>query len=356
MDSELILIGLFRHLIDRGYPLGIRDYRDALFALRNGVGTLQRERLLWLCRTLWARTDEEVTWLERLFQDFPEPSASELAPWLPSAPALVESMAGSQTAAAASAAGAAPPLEELPELRFQAAAQTGTALPRALLPVASEEPFIYTPRPALSLRSLIVCWRRFRRAQRVGPKVDIDVAATILEKCRTGILRAPVLSAARQNQAALLVLADASASMLPFAAFFRTLEESLAESRLRWSKLLYFENVPSDTLYETESFLRPVEMKNLLRDHAGTPLMIISDAGAARGARNRRRLEATREFFSTVGRNFHPVVWMNPMPRSRWSKTSAEQIARFPSLSMLPLNEEGMLTAIDSLRGLKDVA
>jgi uncharacterized protein len=208
----------------------------------------------------------------------------------------------------------------------------------------------------VSLRSLVICWRRFRKAQRVGPKVDIDVAATIQEKCRTGILRAPVLSASRQNQARVLVLADASASMSPFAGVFRTLEESLAESRLRWSRLLYFENVPSEVLYETESFLHPVDVQTLLRDHPGTPLMLVSDAGAARGRNNRKRVEGTRQFLSTVAAAWSPVAWVNPMPRARWAGTSAEQIARFPHLSMLELNEEGMLAAIDALRGLRDAA
>jgi uncharacterized protein len=354
MDSELVLIGLFRHLVERGFPLGVRDFRDALFALRSGAGTLQRERLLWLCRTLWARSDEEATWLERLFHEFPRPSDSELAPWLPAEPILSGSAAASQAdpSIASTVAGS----HEVPELRFQAAGQGGTVLPRAILPPGPEEPFVYAPRPLLSLRSLVICWRRFRTAQRLGPKVDLDVTATIQEKCRTGIVRSPVFSASRQNQARVLVLADASASMSPFAAFFRVLDESLTESRLRWSRLLYFENVPSDVLYETESFLRPVELKNLLRDHPGTPLMILSDAGAARQSRNRKRVEGTRRFLSGIAPAWRPVVWVNPMPRARWAGTSAEQIARFSYLSMLELNEDGMLAAIDALRGLKDAA
>jgi uncharacterized protein with von Willebrand factor type A (vWA) domain len=142
--------------------------------------------------------------------------------------------------------------------------------------------------------------------------------------------------------------------MSPWAGFFPILEESLAESRLRWSRLLYFENVPSGQLYETESFLRPVELQTLLRENLGTPLMVVSDAGAARGGSNRKRVQGTHQFFSTVGAAWRPIAWVNPMPRARWAATSAEQIARIPHLSMMELNEEGMLAAVDTLRGLKD--
>jgi len=355
MESELILIGLFRHLVDRGFPLGLRDYRDALFALENGAGTLDRDRLLWLCRTLWARTDEEATWLERLFREFPKPSDAELEPWLPPEPASGAPVTPVSPGIATPVN--APTIQDVPELRFQATGQTGTALPRAMLAPGVEEPFIYTPWPLVTLRSLIICWRRFRRAQRgAGRTADVDVNATVLEKCRTGFLRAPAFTASRENQARVLVLVDASASMSPWAGFFRTLEESLAESRLRWSRVLYFENVPSGELYESESFLGPVEVQALLRENSVTPLLVVSDAGAARGHRNRKRVEATRQFLSEVSVGWHSVAWVNPMPRARWAGTSAEQIARFPQLPMLELNEEGMLAAVDTLRGLRDGA
>jgi len=356
MDSELLLIGLFQNLVDHGFRLGVRDYADALLALRNGVGTLQRERLLWLCRTLWARNEEEITWLERLFREFPKPSAEELARWRPQNICDDDQAASTQGSPSLKLGGGPAKGEEIPELRFQSSAQSGTALPRAILPAGAAEPFVYTSRPPISLRSLVICWRRFRRSQRVGPRMEIDIAATIQEKCRNGILHTPVFSAARQNQARVLVLADASASMSPFAAFFRVLEESLAESRLCWSRLLYFENVPSEVLYETESFLRPVDLGVLLRDNPGAPLMVISDAGAARGRSNRKRVKGTHEFLSLVSSTWYPVVWVNPMPRFRWTGTSAEQIARLSQLSMLELNEDGMLAAVDVLRGLKHSA
>jgi uncharacterized protein with von Willebrand factor type A (vWA) domain len=245
--------------------------------------------------------------------------------------------------------------QDIPELRFQTAGQTGAALPRAVLAPGVEEPFVYTPWPIVALRSLIICWRRFRRAQRATRgTADVDVNATILEKCRTGVLRGPIFMASRENQARVLVLVDSGASMSPWAGFFRILEESLAESRLRWSRVLYFENVPAEEVYETESFLRPVNAQAILRDNPATLLLVISDAGAARGHRNRRRVEATRKFLSFVSGAGHPVAWVNPMPRARWAGTSAEQIARLPNLSMLELNEDGMLAAIDTLRGLKD--
>src|SRR6478609_845975 len=78
MHPPLPLEGLYLHLVRQGFPLSVRDYEAALSALRHGYGLPRREDLQWLCTTLWARTDQEVAALDRLFRQFPTPTPEEV--------------------------------------------------------------------------------------------------------------------------------------------------------------------------------------------------------------------------------------------------------------------------------------
>ncbi len=42
-------------------------------------------------------------------------------------------------------------------------------------------------------------------------------------------------------------------------------------------------------------------------------------------------------------------AWLNPMPRNRWEKTTAEDIARI--VPMFSVNREGLNDAVNILRG-----
>ena len=51
-----------------------------------------------------------------------------------------------------------------------------------------------------------------------------------------------------------------------------------------------------------------------------------------------------------LGRQTSLVAWLNPMPRDRWSGTSARIVAGL--VPMFPLEPEGLGHAVDVLRGL----
>lgn len=350
METELPLERLFLHLVkDRGFPLTVRDYQDALRALALGHGGADRQSLLWLLETLWVRTEEESRQLNLLFREIPRPTNEEIAELIgqPLPPAQTVQDAKEDV----------PPGEradepaQVPQIQFSASTQSGLGLPQAQIEPSGREPFILHPRPPVSLRSLIVTWRRFRRALRSGPKVELDLAATIAEQSRRGYLTQPVLVPARRNLARLVVLVDASPSMAAWRSLHPALSESLREGRLGLAALYFFHNVPDEQLYETEMLTGAVSLGELLERHTGSTLLLVSDAGAARGRRDRERIEGTRQFLERVSGLWQPVAWVNPLPRRRWKGTSAERIARFPGLGMTELTEDGLVQAIDLLRG-----
>lgn len=355
MTVPLPLEGLYLHLVRSGFPISTRDFEDALTGLELGHGALTRERLHWLCETLWVRSDEERVRLDRLFRDLPRPSDETIAA-LTGSTARARGDKKSELGREPSEIDRAPARAAGPSVEFVGTQASGVALPRASLPVNPDEAFILTPRLPVSLRSLIVILRRFRLAKRSGPKTELDIDATVAEQARRGTIVEPVLVAARRNQARLIVAVDASPSMTPWRRFYRGVAEALERSQLGYSALYYFSNVPRGVLFESDRVLRPQSIVDVAKQHGACALLVLSDAGAARGATNRRRVEQTKGFVSDAAdAPWRPLAWVNPMPHSRWRGTTAERIAALPGVNMFELNEDGLVQAIDLLRGKHSV-
>jgi uncharacterized protein with von Willebrand factor type A (vWA) domain len=358
MDRAVPLEGLYLHLVRNGFPLSVRDFQDALAALRQGHGLHRRDDLRWLCQTLWARTDQEAIRLERLFRAFPRPSREQIR-------ALTGE--GTRTGETGQPQRGEPgrelpaerspePAQQGPAIDFGAPTESGVGLPRAQVNRAADDAFIFTPRTLVSLRALIVAWRRFRVAQRCGPPVELDIEATITEQCRRGTLVEPTLLPARRNQARLAVLVDASPSMVSWRPMNQLIVDSLDASQLGHAAIYFFDNTPEEDLHETDALNRPVPLAKALQDHPHCALLVVSDAGAARGRNDRgARLRETFRFIKKVRGEWTPIAWLNPMRRPRWSGTTAERIARLPGLGMFELNDDGLIHAVDYLRGKRSV-
>jgi uncharacterized protein with von Willebrand factor type A (vWA) domain len=356
VNQEYLLQGLFFYLARAGFQLSVRDYQDALSALRAGYGLGTRADLLWLCRMLWARSNEELRLLDLLFQRFPFPSPESVDMLTSDVKEEVsEGRAKTRLEIPPSLPQETPTIKEeegpAPGMQFAPPSQKGVPLTTAQAQPQLDEVFILMRRPIVSMRALTIAWRRFRATSREGPKVELDLETTIREQCRQGILTEPVLIPARRNQAKLIALLDVSNSMLPWNDFQQTIVESLFSGHLGEASVYYFHNVPIDVFYEKETLTKPVGIEKALKAHQSTTLLIFSDAGAGRGNTRRDRVEETREFLVRVKRQWQPIVWLNPMPPHRWRHTSAEKIAQLAHHTMVQANEEGLIRAVDVLRG-----
>ena len=78
-------------------------------------------------------------------------------------------------------------------------------------------------------------------------------------------------------------------------------------------------------------------------------VLIISDAGAARGYYDSMRVEDSQTFVQILNNYTYLSAWLNPMPKYRWRVTTAEDIASM--IPMFPLNREGLHDAVNILRG-----
>ena len=351
MTSPVALEGIFFHLVREGFPLGVRDLNEALSALEAGFGGDNRENLMWLCRALWARTEEEERRIGILFQQYlPRPTAEEVAaitgrpvaekPAEPDAPREDEAARQGKEER-----------RNAPALEISAPEQPGgIGLPRAAVAVDRGESFILAPKPLVPLRSCVIAWRRYRRPLRSGPKVELDLEQTIASKAAKGFLPEPVLVARRSNQARIVLLVDSGPAMASWAYSVAMLVESLRDSRLAVAGVFYFHEAP-DRLFENAGLTGALPLRAALERFPESPAVVVSEGGSARGGFDQRRIQATRESLGRFGLSWRPVAWLNPMPQARWRGTSAAAIARIPGVSMLQFTADGLIQSIDLLRG-----
>jgi uncharacterized protein with von Willebrand factor type A (vWA) domain len=369
--AALPLLGLVQRLIDRGAALGVRDYLDAVRALEAGHGGCDPPRLRRLCEILWARNEEEYRTIAQWFDAItPLPGdalaslnerLSQLDRRTPQdQPRPLPPPSATVNQSAANSSSADPVAEQngprTPRARVSIASASsgqGLGLPRLNASPLLNGTYVLRPRPVLQMRQMALLWRRLRRNQRVGVKQELDLQASVRQRCEVGVLQRPVLRPCRRNTARLLVLADASPSMAPWMPFLQVLEASLAHGRLGATALRWFSNVPGTALQSSAHQEREEAREDVLRRFAGAAVLVVSDAGSARGLLSRRRVRRTNAFLASATSWGTQVVWINPMPADRWRGTSAERIAAEGPVVMLPLDGANLGRAVDILRGAR---
>jgi len=201
-------------------------------------------------------------------------------------------------------------------------------------------------------RQMKQSWRSVRSTLREGPCRELDLEETVHAIGRQGIFLEPVLVPERINSIELFLLLDQGGSMTPFHAFStRLTETALRGGRLGQISPYYFRNCPIEYLYTDSAQIRAVSLNDFMDclHTRRTSILFFSDAGAARGRLSEKRVEMTAAFLYQIRQYVQRIVWLNPMPRSRWSATSAEKIRAF--VPMFDLSRSGLDDAMGILRG-----
>jgi uncharacterized protein len=248
----------------------------------------------------------------------------------------------------------------------------------------AHRPFVFVPQFPITYREVAQAWRRLRRPLREGPRTELDIEATIANRCRSGITSAVVLRPRRRNRVRALVLVDRQGSMAPFHRLSEEVCSAIEQAgRLEQLAFYYFHDVPAEGadesvlapladslfptldavlphvqplvegyLYDDPELLSLQPLGDILRkEAAGANVVLLSDAGAARGRYDLLRLLDTVAFLKALRTYTDHYVWLNPLPRRYWETpaTTAAQIARH--VPMFPLDREGLYRAVNVLRG-----
>jgi uncharacterized protein len=190
------------------------------------------------------------------------------------------------------------------------------------------------------------------------PSGEIDIDATIQRTVRQGFFSEAVFKKLKVNTTSLVMLIDGQGSMAAFEQLTNNIkteaEEALMPNKKIVSKTMktyYFYNVPGDYLYTNKTHTSHDPLSRVMGAMRGRSagVIIISDAGAARGRYNPYRVKATRAFLKKMHACTSHIVWLNPFPKERWFDNSAEAIAGY--VAMFEATEAGIKHAIDFLKG-----
>lgn len=348
-NPEPIITRVFDRLRRDGFNIGVSEYIAALNAVKGGIGAAGLDDLKLVLQLLWCHSLAEQARFELIWKSLalsstpPTPQAGVDKPKTP--PPATERLTSPSL----------PPSPKPELLPPEPEASSLAPLPVRLPFLAAEtenlpELQIYYP---VSRRSMVYLWRYLRRPVADGPADVLDVEATVDLAARQGFFLASVYRRREVNRARLLLLIDQYGSMTPFHRFTRDLvETALCESTLAEGQVnvFYFHNVPTPYVYQDDHLTLPIPLEQALAECDGdTSVLIISDAGAARGYRRMERVRATTEFLVQLKQRSSLISWLNPMPTQRWDGTSAELIAYL--VPMEQMDGDGLSHAIDLVRG-----
>ncbi len=358
IDQDILLFPVFEKLKHHGVPLGISEYVLAVKMVREGMGLEDIEQFKRVCRLLWAKSREDQELFDVAFADFIEP---HLKPTIKSS--VSENLFGGSSSSDSTQrdTGVQPtkdrkqPKKVVPKKHQNQIAARSVPIRRSPIlksyPVAQKRRYHLSPRLPLGRREMAGAWRYLRQLKRIGPVEELDVEGTINSICRTGFFLHPLLQPRKRNQARVVVLVDQQGSMEPFSMLIETLVESIERGGLLGKvNVYYFHDVLEGFLYKNPGLTGQLVLDEILSTQAKErSVLIVSDAGAARGYYDKRRVDDTRKFLETLNTYTYLYAWLNPMPIERWVSTTAEDIARL--IPMFHLDRNGLNDTVNILRG-----
>lgn len=345
---DRLLYPIFEALRVKGVPLGVSEYTEAVETIRTGYHLESPERLCRLLCLLWAKSRDDLTVVAAEFRD-------KVAPLLKPVSQHQDDDGGESKTGADRVEHQAQVLVLAQEARKQSVTEAlfeGRRLTAPDRTVPDHPGFRMTPRPPLNLRDAARALRRYCQPIRVGISDKIDVDATVDKICRDRYFTRPAFRPLIINRAELLLMVDRGGSMTPFSIGVESLLKAVRnESRIRRPQVYYFHDCPEAYLFKTPGLSQPIKIGEALTvPRTGLGILIVSDAGAARGDFDRKRVEKTEAFLNDLKRITPRMAWLNPVPPHRWAMSTASEINQLSS-PMFPLTREGLEDAVKVLRG-----
>jgi uncharacterized protein with von Willebrand factor type A (vWA) domain len=352
---EDMLLGIFEKLRQQRVPLGLADYVLALKAVSDLADSEDLENIQSLCRLFWAKSSADQLLFDETF-------AIESHKQLEAIKQKEQQNAFSSSSKTTLPSRPTPPNIKPPVSEKKSPQRQPIVVPKARSQSISDMhpkglsnkgniTYHLIPRPPMDKRDMVGVWRKLRYLQQEGVSEDLDVQATTQFLERTGFLLKPVLKNRRRNQARLVIMLDQGGSMEPFTLFISALLESILRSgSLRQVDIFYFHDAPENYLYEHSTLLGSKSLESVLLEHCqNTSVLIVSDAGAARGHYDSIRLRTTKDFLGKLNQSTYLYAWLNPVPKERWMGNTAWHIAQL--LPMFQLDWEGLNDLVNVLRG-----
>ncbi|KYC36461.1 hypothetical protein WA1_42935 [Scytonema hofmannii PCC 7110] len=380
-EGDLPLYELFTRLREAKFLLGVGDYNLLLEVLLADYGTLESEilkldspsALKQLCQTLWVKSVSQQRQFEAIFEEmFGEKVERSHSPTIhPPKEEQTASVIATPEEAPQKSTTTKKSRSKKPHFFFAPAPshsiETTTQETEVAKAVRVGKPREWTAfKPSglpkdyfpVTARQMEQGWYTLRRPIRKGLRLELDVPATIDQIKQRGMFFQPIQKPRQVKSSHLVLLIDQKGSMQPFHVLSRLLVETAYQtSCLEKTDCYYFNNYPrfmlyGDSQFQTES---PVE-EVIARWHPEkTVILILSDAGAARGNFVLRRVERTLEFLEKLQHYSKAIAWLNPVPQASWKRTTAQAIAEAKIVPMFSCDRVGFQKAMKVLQGISQL-
>lgn len=342
------------------FPLGIAEYHAFLEALQGGwgmnkeLGQFDKNKIFELCKLLWLKPNQSYVLFEEYFEQYypliePITNENNTATKKDEPPNSDNSNPSNEAPKQNAQDSATQPepkvVEQLPNSNREktrlnidyseqgGADQTNTDevnIPFKKFLLTDD----YFPLPKRQLQQI---WRNLPQSRKTHGKRDLDIPNMVKKIAQKGFLDKIQYKPQHEIINEIVVLCDHDGSMTAFEQLNDLIAETLsnvfpdADGRSPKIHRFYFYNIPQTYLYKNKAHTQFVSIDNFVRQFQDkrVALIIISDAGAARGSNSSARVRPTIRILLELQKITHKIAWLNPMPRQRWTGTSAARIANF---------------------------
>jgi hypothetical protein len=212
----------------------------------------------------------------------------------------------------------------------------------------------------IGTRNIKVALRRLRKFIREGAEEEFDLDDTVQATARNGGMLDIRMRAERKNRVKVLLFIDVGGSM---DAHVKLSEELFSAARTEFKHLEYhyfhnfiYERVWRETRRGYNEWVPTVDLFNtygsdykviVVGDATMSPFEITEPGGSIEHWNE----EAGAVWLQRLARHFPDIVWLNPAPQDRWTRTASVQITqRLLPGRMFPLSIDGLDSAMDLLR------
>lgn len=172
--------------------------------------------------------------------------------------------------------------------------------------------------------------RSLRYKVKGSGKPVIDIEATVKDVGSKGYFDKWFLSEEDDFVTRWTLLFDREGSMVAFHGLQDVLAAAAINGTIRNDgDLFYFHNITRDYLYTNTQRTHSVPFAEIAYGSMRN-ILIVSDAGAARGSFNEDRIRQTEMMIYHLRK--HRIAWLNPLPKARWKNSSAYFIAGFVNM------------------------
>ncbi len=149
------------------------------------------------------------------------------------------------------------------------------------------------------------------------------------------------------NNAKAVVIIDILGSMSVFKYLSRQVADIIS-SQID-TEIYYSYNLQTDFMYSDIKMTKEIKWEKFDKTaFNGKYVILISDAGAAKGNYSSERIDKSKVLLTEIGKYAKNIVWLNPMPRYRWRKSSAIYISLL--VKMFDISNDSLPLAIQYLK------